>query len=585
MAVFGLRPVDADQAMQRMASAAPHQGSKLAQLGLGICRLGTLSRADKPSASLSRAHGLIAGFAGRLDNLNDLVKRVGLTAEASPAQIVLQAFVSFGETAPSMLRGAYAAAISDGTRLWCFRDHVGFDRLFYRHYGGTAFVASEPKQVIAGAGIRREPDPEIVEAIFYADYYDERRCALAGVERVPRSHLVSFQKSGVADRRYWDPSSLLETSRISAEEVPERFDHLMTQAASRALDAPSSIALSGGIDSPTVAAYAAPVHRKILGRSLTAFSEVYPDFPDSDEASYTEEVARSLDIPLHTYVPAAQHLERLGEWVELFDTPWPIWSPEGAVERYRQAQSLGFSTILTGFVAEEVVGTTSHTIPHYLWRGRLGPLARSLDLHRKKGSSTRWVVRQLLSILVPKKVMVRRRLKNPLVYAPDWVDMRRVYSNYALGAAAPRSQWREHQLGMFIGVGTSGEADRICQEWTGVRVRAPWADVDLWEFFLSLPAEIKNPDLLSKGLIRQLARGRVPDRILDRRDKTVMNQWFEKTSIDYPTLRKLLVNPPHRLAGVDYDMLAQRVEGESLDLPEYLWAKDLATAQAFLGQW
>ena len=46
----------------------------------------------------------------------------------------------------------------------------------------------------------------------------------------------------------------------------------------------------------------------------------------------------------------------------------------------------------------------------------------------------------------------------------------------------------------------------------GVTVRRPFADIDLWEFFLSLPAEIKYPDLRSKTLLRQLLRGRDPRR-------------------------------------------------------------------------
>ena len=41
--------------------------------------------------------------------------------------------------------------------------------------------------------------------------------------------------------------------------------------------------------------------------------------------------------------------------------------------------------------------------------------------------------------------------------------------------------------------------------------------------FLSLPAEAKHPDSNYKGLVRRLLRGRVPDEILDRTQKTVFN--------------------------------------------------------------
>jgi hypothetical protein len=37
--------------------------------------------------------------------------------------------------------------------------------------------------------------------------------------------------------------------------------------------------------------------------------------------------------------------------------------------------------------------------------------------------------------------------------------------------------------------------------------------------------------------------------------------------------------------GVDYALLAQRLDARDLSLPEYIWAKDLAGVHAFLGLW
>ncbi|MFP5254128.1 MAG: hypothetical protein ACLGH4_10075, partial [Actinomycetes bacterium] len=55
--------------------------------------------------------------------------------------------------------------------------------------------------------------------------------------------------------------------------------------------------------------------------------------------------------------------------------------------------------------------------------------------------------------------------------------------------------------------------------------------------------------------------------------------------IDYPELRRWLASPDHRIPGVDYRMLGERLEHEDLDLSGFLWAKDLASAHAFLSQW
>jgi predicted phage tail protein len=56
-------------------------------------------------------------------------------------------------------------------------------------------------------------------------------------------------------------------------------------------------------------------------------------------------------------------------------------------------------------------------------------------------------------------------------------------------------------------------------------------------------------------------------------------------ALDYPVLRRWLSDPQHRVAGVDHDRLREALEREDMELPHYLWAKDLATAHAFLDLW
>ena len=139
-------------------------------------------------------------------------------------------------------------------------------------------------------------------------------------------------------------------------------------------------------------------------------------------------------------------------------------------------------------------------------------------------------------------------------------------------------------MSFFGAPGLSQEADSVVQAVTGMRVRRPWADVDLWELFLSLPAEQKFPANETKGLVRRLLRGRVPDSILDRTDKTHFNAYI-MASVDYEELGRWVRDPRVRLRGVDYRALAERHDARDLTLPEYIWAKDLAGVHAFPDLW
>ena len=148
----------------------------------------------------------------------------------------------------------------------------------------------------------------------------------------------------------------------------------------------------------------------------------------------------------------------------------------------------------------------------------------------------------------------------------------------------PRHRWRRQQLAAFIGPGITLEAYQTYQEAAGVRVRNPWGDIDLWEFFLSITAEQKFPGAESKPLVRRFMRGRLPDGILGRRDKTVLDE-FVIAGFDYPSLRRWLVDPEYRMPGVDYEALRRHLDREDLTTFGYLWAKDLAGIHAFLSRW
>ena len=50
-------------------------------------------------------------------------------------------------------------------------------------------------------------------------------------------------------------------------------------------------------------------------------------------------------------------------------------------------------------------------------------------------------------------------------------------------------------------------------------------------------------------------------------------------------VRRFLVDPPHRLAGVDYDALGDKINREDLERQDYHYARQLAGVHAFLAQW
>lgn len=594
-AVFGHlgRSGPADRAgLRRMATAAPHRGHEVSVVELGHSVLGVSSGDGVGVSDVATTDRLAIAFSGRLDNVEELAaetehRRTDAAVARSPAAVVGAAFEAFGTEAPVRMRGPFAVVVTDGERLWAFRDHVGFRSLFHREEPDGVYVASEAKQVAAGADIPYGPDSEAVRLIFYGRLDGkEERCAVDGVRRLPPGSLLVADAERVQASRFWHPERLLETTNPEPEDLRDRFDELMRSAVGRCLTGDDVISLSGGVDSPAVAAYAAPVYRERTGEPLPALTSVFPDFPSVDESRYVEQIAEELGLRLHTLVPKSRPTDDLDRWVRLFDGPVPVVSLAEAAEYLEHARSLGFRNVLQGDLAEYVFDFGRYTLPHLVAHGRLGAAASYARERWRRGVGLGALAEDVAKALVPPRLRayVRALRGDALgVEVPAWLDPREIVP---FSPRSGRELWREDQLTPFRGPGLSFEADDGIQSVTGVSIRRPFADVDLWEFFLSLPAEVKFPRPGRKPLVRSLLRGKVPDIVLDRRDKTVFDE-FIHARVDYGALRRWILETENgfRMPGVDYDRLADRLQAESLELREFMWAKDLAAAHAFMARW
>ena len=581
-----------DEALARRALAAvPYPTPDVAFLRLGSSLLGIATRPDFVDESLSAGGELVAALTGRIDNAAELHRELtaGGHTPASPvgADIVVAAFRAFGPEVVNRFRGAFAGLVTDGRTMWCFRDHVGFRPLFYRDDPAAFVVASEARPVAVGSGIKEEPDLRVLEWIMFRGMPSNTPTALKGVERMAQGCVFTVDAArGLSAVRYWRPWDLLETARISVPDAQERFLELLAQAVARSVTGDDVVLLSGGLDSPMVAAYAAPEHLRRTGRPIGALSAVFPDLPAVDESKYIALVAERFGMKLDTFRPTARALDDVEEWCRRFATPVPTLSIPEVWDVYSRAKQLGYQNVLTGEFAELTFGKWPHQLAHLLAHGRFGALAAVIRAEHARGASRRDLVLDALTAFVPGRLAnwyFSRRGPAPGQETPDWMERpkggrstpRRDF------VPSPRERWRDLQLWGTAGSTITMEADAICGFMAGVTIRRPLADVDLWEFFLSLPPEVKFPVLEWKALARRALRGVVPDEILDRPRKTLFNDHVTQ-QIDYPTLRRLLAAPAYRIPGVNYARLAERIDRQDFGFMDWIRARELAKCYAFL---
>jgi len=574
-----------------MLAAAPHRGTEYRVQICGNCILGVSNKNDFLDSTLSQEGDVVAAFSGKLDNaahLHKILAQKGQPpASANAADVVVSAFRLFGPDAPNKMRGVFAGIVSDGRQMWCFRDHLGFKSLYYRDEEAAFFAATEAKQIVSGAGLRREPNLDAINHLLFANGTDEKPCALMGVNILRQATTCTVDiVRPTTFRRYWEPERLLETVRLDSEEVRQRFEERFKQAVVRCLTGEDVLSLSGGLDSASIAAVAAPEYVESKRRPLSALSAVFPDLPNVDESSYIQKIVNYFGLDLHTYRIQAPVLKDVQYWCNVLDGPVYTMSIPDLYENYTLARALGFRNVLTGDIAEFVIGFRSHVIGHLLLHVRWKSLGRLIAAELRHGTSPRSIARELMIPFIPGSIAnwyLRARRPDPRQWIPEWIDHAKIKAGPFRPDLLPPAynRWSVQQLVAFKGTALLDESLDICADMCGVTVRRPFSDIDLWEFFLSLPAETKIPDLRLKTLMRSLMRGKLPDEVLDRPRKTTFNDHLV-SRIDYPSLRKYLLNPNHPIAGIDYQRLANRIEHEELNMFDWMWANTLIRVHAFL---
>jgi asparagine synthase (glutamine-hydrolysing) len=159
----------------------------------------------------------------------------------------------------------FAIAVWDtrARRLLLARDRFGIKPVYWATRNGTFMFGSEIKAMLPHPDFRPALDPEALLEYFTFQNLFTRRTLFDGVELLPAGSFVRIGRDGVEDvRQYWDfdfrePDDA--GTRDEREEL-EELDRLFRQAVNRQLvaDVPVGSYLSGGMDSGSITAVAAP---------------------------------------------------------------------------------------------------------------------------------------------------------------------------------------------------------------------------------------------------------------------------------------------------------------------------------------
>src|SRR2546426_12223241 len=173
----------------------------------------------------------------------------------SDTEVVLRAYLEWGEDFAEHVHGMFALAIWDSRRrkLVLARDRLGKKPLYYALRGSRVIFGSELKALLAHGGVARQLDHEALVQYLACEYVPAPGTILRGVRKLPAAHLAILDDRGFRLRRYWDVPGPSE-QRVSPADAAGELLRLLDGAGAKRLVAAGPVrgVLPGGSGSPSL---------------------------------------------------------------------------------------------------------------------------------------------------------------------------------------------------------------------------------------------------------------------------------------------------------------------------------------------
>jgi asparagine synthase (glutamine-hydrolysing) len=259
------------------------------ELSMGCDRLAIVGRANgsQPLASEDDRIQLVCN--GEIYNhralRRDLERRGHRFATDSDAEVMVHAFEEGGEAALGRLQGMFALALWDEAsgRLLLARDPAGMKPLFTLRHEERWWFASEAKALLLATGATRRTDLRALDGLLRLGFVPGPRTLFEGVSRLPAGHRMTIERSGEAQIAPFPKAQAAIPGPCDAGELRRR----LAAAVESHLDAevPVGASLSGGLDSSFLVGLMA----ERLGAGVRTFAIGCPG--DQDERPFARRVA------------------------------------------------------------------------------------------------------------------------------------------------------------------------------------------------------------------------------------------------------------------------------------------------------
>ncbi|MBJ6999266.1 asparagine synthase (glutamine-hydrolyzing) [Streptomyces griseofuscus] len=482
----------------------------------------------------------------------------------SDTEVVLHAYVEWGDAFAERLNGMYAFAIWDGRRdkLVMIRDRMGIKPFYYYRTPDGVLFGSEPKAILANPLARPRVTLDGLRELLVM-IKTPGHAVWDGMREVEPGTVVTVDRSGLSTRVYWrlqtrphedDRDTTIATVRTLLDDIVRR---------QLVADVPRCTLLSGGLDSSAMTAIAA---RQLAeqGQKVRSFAVdfvgqtenfVADELRGTPDTPFVHDVARSSGTDHQDIVLDAEALADPAvreQVIRARDLPAGFGDMDASLLLLFRAIRQKSTVALSGESADEVFGgylqffdEDARSADTFPWLVRFGrhfgddsdvlrtDLVKQLDLERYTADGYRTAVAGIERLAGESDFEFRMR------------------------------QICHLHLTRFVRI-LLDRKDRMSMA-TGLEVRVPFCDHRLVEYVFNAPWALKSFDGREKSLLREAAKDVLPQSVYDRVKSPYPSTQDPRYARALQAQAKdLLARPSHRVFDlVDRDRVRKAAEREA----------------------
>ena len=535
----------------KMNKAIVHRGpddeglylNKEKNVGYGFRRLSIIDikSGHQPMSDIEENIWIV--FNGEIYNHNQLrkilINRGHQFKTKCDTEVIIYAYKEWGKECIHKLRGMFAFSIFDKIKkeLFIVRDRIGIKPLYFSKNGSRILFSSEIKAILA---TKKYNDTSLDEEAFYhyltLSVTPAPLTMFKGIKKLKPGHYISLKLDGTMKIiKYWQPKGHKDYCKgLNEREIIEQLRDLLNESVKLRMisDVPFGVFLSGGVDSSLNVA----LMNKYMSNKIDTFSVYIKNDPLSDERTDAQKVSNHFNTNhKEIRINSKDFIDFIPDMVKYQDEPLAdaVCVPLYFVSKL--ARENGTYVIQVGEGADEIFSG-------YHLHGFYKDFNKYYKLFSEFPSFLKYSILNISKVLLPDKKNKYFEFANEnkeLFWGGSTCFYENEKSNLLKKSFNFDTYHNFIETKYFDYDKTNLKYDfldritylELCQRLpelllmrvdkmamaNSVETRVPYLDHKLVEFSLSIPSSLKYHNGITKYILKEAARGIIPDYIIDKK--------------------------------------------------------------------